>query len=239
MHTSRVVTAVAVAMLSSAMLTSATVDAGAADSPPPRPRPGYPPPPPYPPMPPLMPFYNWSGVYVGAHIGGGFSDIGFGNTASGFLGGGQIGYNYQIGRFVLGLEAEISGTDVSNGFATVGPLGVSVNWNSLTTLTPRFGWAFNDWLIYGKIGGAWADVDVRATEFGFPFAAGGGVSSGFVLGVGVEHALWIPNWTAKIEYENIDFGHDGGTFVTTNGVTFQTVKFGINYHFGGPFLPPY
>jgi len=224
-------------MLSSAVLSSASVDARAADAPP-RVRSAYPPPPPYPPMPPMMPFYNWSGVYIGAHVGGGFSDVGFGNNASGFLGGGQIGYNYQIGRFVLGLEAEISGTDVSNGFAVIGPFGVSVDWNSLTTVSGRFGWAFNDWLVYGKVGGAWADVDVRATGFGVPFATVSGVTSGFLLGVGVEHALWIPNWTAKIEYEHIDFGGDSGTFFTNNSVNFQTIKFGVNYHFGGPFLPP-
>lgn len=239
MHTCRLVTVVAAALLAPAILSSAIVDAGAADVPA-GPRPAYaPPPPPYPPMPPPPMFYNWSGVYVGAHVGGGFADIGFGSDASGFLGGGQLGYNYQIGRFVFGLEAEISGTGVNNGFAGVGPLAVGVNWNSLTTLTPRFGWAFNEWLLYGKIGVAWADVDVNATVGGIPIGGNGGISSGFLLGVGVEHPLWVPNWTAKIEYENIQFGNDGSTFVLNNNVSFQTIKFGVNYHFGGPFLPPF
>lgn len=235
MHTCRTVTVVAAAMLSPVMLSSAIVGAGAGDAPmayapPPL---AYAPPPVYP-LPPPMPFYMWSGLYVGAHVGAGFADVGFGSTGSGFIGGGQIGYNYQFGHLVLGLEAEISGSGVSNGFTSVGPFSASVNWNSLTTLTPRIGWAFNDWLVYGKVGGAWADVDVTATEFGIPFATNGGIASGLVLGVGIEHALWIPNWTAKLEYQNIGFGNDAGTFATNNGVTFQSIKFGVNYRFGGP-----
>ena len=237
MHTFRVVTVVAAAVLSSAIIITAA-PAGAADAPP-MPRRAYPPPPP-PPMLPPLPFYNWSGLYVGAHVGGGFADLGFGGNGSGFIGGGQIGYNWQIGQVVLGVEAEVSGSGVSNGLATFGPVATSVNWNSITTVSGRFGWAFNDWLVYGKAGGAWADVDVNETIGGTPVFALGGVTSGFLLGVGVEHVLWSPAWTAKLEYDHIGFGSDVGVFGFDSSVNFQEVKFGINYHFGpGMFGPPF
>src|SRR5215469_11875750 len=62
--------------------------------------------------PPPLPFYIWTGVYVGAHAGGGWADLGVGDTGTGFIGGGQIGYNYQINQWVLGVEADIAGSGV-------------------------------------------------------------------------------------------------------------------------------
>lgn len=239
MPTSRLVRFVlSVAILSPLLASGGTVVAEAADVPRvPRYRAALPVPPP----PPPLPFYNWTGLYVGAHVGGGWADLGFGNTGSGFIGGGQIGYNYQINPWwVLGLEAEVSGSGVSNNFATFGLANLRVDWNSVTTLTPRFGYAVNNWLFYGKLGGAWADVTVTATNnFGFPLIGFGGTASAFVAGVGVEYAF-LPNWSAKVEWEHFDFGSDAGVFDTGNGVTFETVKFGVNYHFGpGPFFLPF
>jgi outer membrane immunogenic protein len=235
MHTYKLVRFVlATAMLSLLIVASAgAILVEAADAQPMGPCCGRLPPPPPPPPPPL-PFYNWTGLYVGVHAGVGWADPGFGNTAGGFIGGGQIGYNFQINPWwVLGLEADISGSSVKNGFATFGPLAASFSWNSLTTLTPRLGYAFDNWLIYGKVGGAWADVSVSATSFGVPFATAGGTASAFVAGIGAEYAFWN-NWSAKIEYDVFDFGSNPGTFVTGNSVTFQAVKFGVNYRFGGP-----
>src|SRR5215468_554721 len=118
-----------------------------------------------PPPPPLIPFYNWTGLYIGVHAGGGWADLGVGDTGSGFIGGGQIGYNYQVApQWVLGVEAEISGSGIKNHLVTIGPpfgpMTIDFKWNTLTTLTPRFGYAFDTWLVYGKVGGAWADVSV-------------------------------------------------------------------------------
>jgi hypothetical protein len=64
----------------------------------------------------------------------------------------------------LGLEADISGSGIKNNLASIGtpfgPITANFNWNSLTTLAPRFGYASDNWLVYGKVGGAWADVSV-------------------------------------------------------------------------------
>jgi len=214
--------------LAAAMVVSASVVSDAADAPR---APAYRPPPP-----PL--FYNWTGVYIGVHAGGGWADLGVGDNGSGFIGGGQVGYNYQINpQWVVGLEAEVSGSGIKNNLATFGtpfgPISANFNWNTLTTLTSRFGYAFDNWLVYGKVGGAWADVSVSVNApFGFGSSAGG-TASGWVVGVGTEYAF-RNNWSAKIEYNHLDFGGDGGTFITGNTVTVDTVKAGVNYRFGGP-----
>jgi outer membrane immunogenic protein len=67
--------------------------------------------------------------------------------------------------------------------------------------------------------------------FGFSSSAGG-TASGWVAGVGAEYAF-RNNWSAKVEYNHFDFGSDGGTFITGNTVTLNTVKAGVNYRFGG------
>jgi len=217
----------ATAMFSPIMLATATIVSEAADAPR---GPVYPAPPP------PLPYYIWTGVYAGVHAGGGWSDLGVGNTGSGFIGGGQIGYNYQINNLVFGLEGEIAGSGIKNNLLNIatpfGAIRANFDWNSLTTLAPRFGYAFDNWLVYGKVGGAWADVSASANApFGFGFSAGG-TASGWVAGVGAEYAF-RNNWSAKIEYNHFDFGSDGGTFITGNTVTLNTVKAGVNYRFNG------
>src|SRR5215475_15683169 len=120
----------------------------------------------YPVPPPPLPFYLWTGLYVGVHAGGGWADLGVGDTGSGFIGGGQVGYNYQVNQWVIGLEAEVSGSGIKNNLLAFGPVTASFNWNSLATLSSRFGYAFDNWLIYGKAGAAWADVSANVSAFG-------------------------------------------------------------------------
>src|SRR5437879_3177074 len=107
MHTYKLTKLVlATALLSTVILASGTIVSEAADAPR---APAYraPPPP--------LPFYNWTGLYVGVHVGGGWADLGVGDTGSGFIGGGQVGYNYQINpQWVVGVEAEISGSGIKN-----------------------------------------------------------------------------------------------------------------------------
>src|SRR5947209_221244 len=93
--------------LSSVMLASAATLSGAADAPPG----GYrqPPPPPY---------FLWTGLYIGANAGGGWFDSSGTTVDNGFVGGGQIGYNFQIGHWVWGGELEVSGTSIRNLDAT-------------------------------------------------------------------------------------------------------------------------
>jgi outer membrane immunogenic protein len=145
--------------LVAATMVSSPLAAEAADS---IPSPVYRPPP--------MPLaYSWSGFYVGGHAGLGW--ISGGNSDTGFLGGGQAGFNYQIGQWVLGAEGQISATSIKEtasanftlpGFA-VGTAGAEAKLDWLSTFAARAGWAFDRWLVYGKVGGAWAHTSVNAS----------------------------------------------------------------------------
>src|SRR6266849_10163179 len=216
--------------LAAVMLASVSVVSEAADA---SRAPAYRPPPP-------IPFYNWTGFYGGAHLGVGWSDDGGGGSSSGFLGGGRVGYNYQINQWVLGVEADIAGTTIKDsasatvvgpGAIVTGRVDASLDW--VSTLAPRFGYAFDRWLVYGKFGGAWAHASATASV-GVNGIGLGSVSvdktvSGWVLGVGTEYAL-RDNWTAKIEYNMMDFGSDSPSADNK----FHVFKAGLNYRFGGP-----
>jgi outer membrane immunogenic protein len=201
--------------LSSVMLASAATISGAADVPP---RAYNPPPPPY---------FLWSGFYAGAHIGAGWTD-----GASGFIGGGQVGYNYQIHNWVFGVEGDLSGTTIGNsvnvdaGMGVTGSASGGIDW--IATLAPRVGYAFDRWLVYGKVGAAWMHGSATASVafMGSPVGSVSveSTSSGAVFGVGTEYALGN-NWSAKAEYNVFDFG--------SNSSNFQTLKAGVNYRFSG------
>ena len=210
------------------------------------PAPAYPAPP-YRPAPPIPLTYNWSGFYVGGHLGVGWADGG----SSGFLGGGQVGFNYQFNpQWVLGIEADIAGTTIKDrvnasfvfpsapGFPPmVATTGASASLDWVSTFAAKFGYAFDRWLIYGKAGGAWAHATANISSSVIVpgvggVGAGGTIDrsvSGWMLGVGTEYALW-DGWTAKLEYNMIDFGND-----VIADDKLHVFKAGFNYRFGyGP-----
>src|SRR5215472_1699062 len=194
--------------------------------------PAYPPPPP-------IPFVdNWTGFYAGAHAGVGWSD-----GDSGFIGGGQVGFNYQINQWVLGVEGDIAGTTIKDSVsATVAGPGAVITGNAeasldwVSTLAPRVGYAFNNWLVYGKVGGAWAHasgtVSTAINGMQVTSISVDETVSGWMLGIGAEYALW-DNWSAKIEYNMMDFGNSG----PLADDKFNVLKVGINYRFGAPGWP--
>jgi hypothetical protein len=186
------------------------------------------------PPPPQAPaLWNWTGFYLGAHVGGGLSIAKFsdpfgtpiyGDTvrSPGFLGGGQIGYNWQApgSRWVFGVEADGSFID-SDGTATCFAVSAQaiasscrVRPNAAVTLTGRVGYTFGPagrTLIYGKAGLAWmGDTIGQAlntyTNFWEPIASNSQTVSfwGGVVGIGVERAL-TPAWSLKAEYDYLGF----------------------------------
>ena len=219
--------------LATAMLAAASAESDAADA---ARVPAYSAPPPIP----LV--YNWTGFYGGGHLGAGWSEGG----SSGFLGGGQVGFNYQINQWVWGVEADIAGTSIkdnvnatfvfSGTFPAVATSSASVSLDWVSTLAGRFGYAFDNWFVYGKVGGAWAHASANISSSIITPVGGVGIGgtidqtvSGWVLGVGTEYAL-RNNWTAKIEYNMMDFGNDN-PFADNK---FHVFKASINYRFGGP-----
>jgi outer membrane immunogenic protein len=197
--------------------------------------------------------YNWTGFYVGGHIGGAFGgDNSLQGSGGQFMGGVQGGFDYQFaGNWVIGAEAQYSWMNNSNNgvlFPGSGTL-VSSNTDQLGSVTGRLGYAFGPTLLYAKGGYAWRDnPNLAASIAGTPvaFSATGNSRDGYTVGAGLEY-MFSPNWSAKIEYQYYNFGSTTFTSGPADvvGSRFrddeQTVKAGINYRFGwgGPVAARY
>jgi len=203
------------------------------------------------------PLYNWTGFYIGAHLGGAFSgnsNIGgltTGNNGDGrFLGGLQGGADYQFApSWVVGAEAQYSWLG-SNNSSIVFP-GNTVftnNQRGLGSVTGRVGYTWGPGLLYVKGGYAFSDNNESVTTNGTPvgFGFSGDHSNGYTVGAGLEY-MFAPNWSGKLEYQYYNFGNSSftapaalvrfGSFRTDDHV----VKAGINYRFnwGGPVVARY
>lgn len=179
--------------------------------------------------------YNWSGFYIGGHAGYAWgreeiTDNITGVTAatdpSGFLAGAQVGYNWQVGQWVFGIEGDWSWTNADGSAAIPGAIVTSEhNWYG--TATARLGYAVDNWLWYVKGGAAWADAD-----YSIAGVSVGETRSGWTIGGGLEYGL-TPNWSAKLEYNYLDFGKD--SIAAPIGVQADTqvhlFKAGLNYRF--------
>jgi outer membrane immunogenic protein len=210
------------------------------------------------------PVWSWTGLYIGAHVGGAWGTIeselnlgGLGapiggsfpiasGTINGFLGGGQIGYNFQSGVVVFGIEADASWSNLKGTTPCLVVISCHREVNALGTITGRLGFTADRALIYVKGGGAWAHVEHTAT---IPIGPGFSLEAdktiwGWTVGAGVEYAI-TGNWSAKLEYNYMDFGTNslgfnaaipGGpafAFDVDTTTNIHAVKFGINYRFGG------
>ncbi|MCK1396072.1 outer membrane beta-barrel protein [Bradyrhizobium sp. 1] len=219
--------------------------------------------------------WNWTGFYIGGHVGAGWGTTestltavspggaipgGFPiaqNSRSGFLGGGQAGYNFQSGWAVFGVQGDIAGMDVKGTTPCLGgAASCTAKSDWLATVTGRIGGVVGDrTLVYVKGGAAWMHTDHSlSVPGGFgPGAGSVGTSTtalGWVLGLGAEYAF-DHNWSAFIEYDYIDFEKknaalDFSPFAgvpATANVDFKNklsiAKVGLNYKFGGPVVARY
>ena len=167
---------------------------------------------------------------------------------NGFLGGGQIGCNYQFAtNWVAGIDGDFSWADVKGN--TIDPYFTNKNFHSktdfLATATGRLGFAWDRWMVYGKGGVAWADDKYNLIS-GSTDASVGEHRTGWTAGVGVEWAFW-DNWSVKVEYDHYGFGSRRVVFATGGYVTnipadvdqrIDVVKAGINYRFNWGAPPP-
>jgi outer membrane immunogenic protein len=183
-----------------------------------------------PPMVAPMAAYNWTGLYLGAHVGGAFPGSNFfGNDDARLMAGVQIGADYQFAsNWVTGLEANYSFVDSRDS-------GVNFFANrNLGSVTGRLGYTWGPALLYAKGGFAWAD-----TRRSFGFTSNG--ENGYTIGGGLEYML-APSWSAKLEYQYYNFGDV--TFASAPPVvltTFRndehTIKLGLNYRFNFAGMP--
>lgn len=226
--------------------------------------------------------YDWSGFYAGVNAGGAWGSYDAQTTttpgsyfgfplysnavnalgaqrlgAGGFVGGGQLGYNYQIGNFVAGLEGAFDYVHLNatansaaaypgiiNSQFLVSSYG-NADW--LFTLTPRLGVAANNWLLYGF--GGLAVTNLR-TDFLFSDSGGAFQSAlvstdkvGYAVGAGVEWGV-TDRLSLKAEYEHVGFGrtaaHQTGSDIPTQpfsqsaALNADFVRVGLNYKLGDP-----
>ncbi len=202
------------------------------------------------------PIYNWTGFYIGGHVGGAFtSDNNFnglttGNNGNGrFLGGVQAGGDWQFApNWVVGGEAEYSWLSGNVGAVFPGGLVYTNNQRGLGSLTGRVGYTWGPGMVYAKGGYAYSDNNETVTLAGapVPFFINGDHRNGYTVGAGVEY-MFAPSWSAKVEYQYYNFGNANftapaalvpfGRFTTDDNV----VKAGVNYRFnwGAPVASRY
>jgi outer membrane immunogenic protein len=228
--------------------------------------------------------YDWSGVYVGGVLGGAWgrtdsSDPGLGvigtlvsvpvtqtTDSSGFIGGVEGGMRYQLGKLVVGTEADITWGHV-NGTSTTsfGPPGaaglltrsITANSNWIGTATNSIGIAHDRWLIYGKAGVAWTHTNytdnwVANVGGSIPLFTGAGSENrvGWTVGAGIEWAVWN-NWSVKAEYDYLDFSTTnvaitgtvlpsvlptGASFGMQDTAHVNQFKAGLNWHISPNFF---
>jgi len=209
---------------------------------------------------PMVPVFNWNGFYAGVNLGGAWASdtvvqsthvAPFSSTkvqSSGVAGGGQFGFNWVAApNWLLGIEADVSGADLSGTATYIGKPQFNVKVDAFGTARGRVGYVMNNWLFYATGGFAWSDDiftrtqisasattpplgDVRtnsATRAGW--AAGGGIEWGFAR-----------NWAARIEYLHLDLSDQTFSFTAANGVfrsidegrlKVDTVRVGVSYLF--------
>jgi outer membrane immunogenic protein len=210
------------------------------------------------------PVASWTGCYVGGNIGGGWSDIDqtqvhkvgstiplnndFGSgSGSGFIGGAQLGCDYQMDRWVFGVQGMFDFGDIKSSHAVTAfpTFNFEDKVKDLFTVTGRAGYLFDPAILgYVKAGGAWARVDSAAYgTLPTPFLSESEDYSrlGWTVGVGAEWKF-APNWSVFGEYNYMDFGkHDvsytaapgtvGLPDVVSTKLTVQQVLVGLNYRF--------
>lgn len=217
-----------------------------------------------------VPVHSWTGCYIGGNVGYGWSrpslidppegvvdgstavDLGS-HTADGFVGGGQIGCDYQTGSWVFGIQGMVDWADLDGSrplpaaFTFDARNGVFSKVSWFATLTGRIGYTVQPGLLaYVKGGAAWVRDEFRVnTDSGIINWTSNLTRSGWTIGGGLEW-MFAPQWSLFAEYNYMDFGTFNTIFVP-NLLVFrpsveikqdiQTVLVGINYRFNraGPF----
>ncbi|MGH6811694.1 MAG: outer membrane protein [Methylocella sp.] len=224
------------------------------------------PPPVYLPPPPI---FTWTGIYIGGQVGYAWSngsnhfagflpdgtviDTSAGGTPNGVIGGGHVGFNYQINQWVIGLEGSVDGTSLSNTAVAAFPDGSTLTAHSTAdiqgSIRGRLGVAWDRALIYATGGVAFGgfNTDVSIADPAVPFFATANRSNtrvGWTVGGGIEYAI-TNDWWVRAEYRFTDFGNirDGtgippiGFFNEGRRLQQNQVQVGFSYRFnlGAPY----
>jgi len=187
-----------------------------------------------------VPYYNWTGLYLGVNAGYAWGRIGTvaGNeNLNGFAGGAQIGYNWQVNNFVFGLEADFQGSSQKSSASGIDPVlgawSASDRIRYFGTIRGRLGVAQDRWLVYVTGGYAYQNVAIDVATANFGGFSDNQTKGGWTVGGGLEYAFAGP-WTAGIEYLYLDSGNRDWTLggVTTSArVKNNVVRAKLNYRF--------
>ncbi|MBT3070189.1 porin family protein [Rhodomicrobium sp. Az07] len=203
----------------------------------------------YAPLPPIVQPNTWAGFYLGINGGYGWGadddsiNLPSGATGTrgdveGGFGGGQIGYNFQSGNFVYGLETDIqagritgksSGLDGNDAYTSRD----TTDW--FGTLRARLGYAFGNTLLFGTGGFAYGGVNQKLNYADVLFD-NNDTRTGWTAGGGIEYKV-SQNWSLKGEYQYVDFGKEdlfsaAGTSIEGPETSFHAAKIGLNYRLG-------
>jgi outer membrane immunogenic protein len=209
--------------------------------------------------PPVVPIYDWTGFYIGANGGWGnshncwdFVTVGGAvardgcRDASGGIIGGQIGYRWQTGQFVFGLEGQGDWADLSGSrVSLINPaFSTRSRVDGIGLFTGQIGLAWNQALFYLKGGAAVTGnrYDIFTTVGGVNVASADATRWGAAVGVGFEYGF-TPNWSVGLEYDHLFMGHANNSFSVVNPIVagafnrvnqdVDMVLLRLNYRFGG------
>jgi outer membrane immunogenic protein len=180
----------------------------------------------------VAPLYDWTGFYVGINGGYGFGRSQFSapSPSSGFnvdggMAGGTVGYNYQIGHAVLGIEGDVD-ADWAKGSTLCAGVSCTVKNNWLSTVRGRLGYAAGRFMPYITGGAAFGDLKTSIPGIG----SASETKTGWTAGGGVEAKIAGP-WSAKLEYLHVDLG--SGASIVGSEASYHTdiVRAGLNYKF--------
>ena len=217
----------------------------------------------------------WAGLYVGGSVGFGTGETSgqlqfdersmeavkrvneggegpdFGSLFSsdydvnGAIYGAHVGYNFQRGPVVFGVEAAYNGTDIDGNETVtafvIPPFPINVeserelDWYA--TLVGRLGYASGNMLFYGFGGVAWGTVETTLSIPLFGASVSGETDHmGWTAGVGIEYAL-NERFSVRVEYSHVDLGEEdfslGEGIKDEVDMSFDAIKIGASYRFGG------
>jgi high affinity Mn2+ porin len=200
--------------------------------------------------------YDWTGLYFGGHFGYGGASFGpytnplplqgvfWPHTATGLIGGYQMGYNRELAnRVVIGVEADSTFPSPLDqaALANMPPTAFNTTLDFVGTVRGRIGYAFGIWMPYVTGGFAWGHTNAAINDGSG--AVVGHYQAGWTAGLGIEFAV-SGNWTAKFEYDYVALSHQtfdlSGFGLPDVNVDprFNWFKIGLNYHFGDVPLKP-
>ncbi len=189
--------------------------------------------------------FSWTGFYAGLNAGYGWNNsswrnvgapvfTNFSTNGDGFVGGGHLGFNYQINQFVFGLEGNLDWVDVrASSLCAGGPNTCTTKQNWLADISGRAGFAADRALIYATGGVAFTEYKFSSN---IPSTWGAGSRTGWTLGGGIDYAI-TNNWIAGLSYKYYDFGSStstAGGIAVKFRETENVIAARLSYKFGSP-----